>query len=204
MKLIILGPPGSGKGTVSELLVKHNKFFHIAAGDLLREEVKKGTKLGKEIQRHIDQGHLVPPSLPIQLIKPIIMDKKKYILDGFPRSLEQAKTIERWHINHAIYLKIDENAVIKRLAGRRTCEKGHSYHPIFHPPKKQGICDIDGTKLTRRKDDNPKIIKERFKIFYKQTMPVLQYYRKKGILKIINANDTPRKVYEKIITVIND
>ncbi len=199
MKLIILGPPGSGKGTIAEKLEKEFKLKHISAGELLREEVQKGTTIGKDIKNIIEKGNLVPDELVTQIIKLEIGKTRGFILDGFPRTMEQAKGVEDLGIEVVIYLDIAEKAVVERLSGRRVCEKGeHNYHIKHIPPKKAGVCDIDGTKLIQRKDDVPKAITERFKGYNKLTKPVVDYYRKKGVVKMINAALSPEAVYKEV------
>lgn len=196
MKLILLGPPGSGKGTIAEKLEKEFHLVSISAGELLREEVSKKTSLGQEIKKYLDRGHLVPDEFITQLIRLEIQDKKNYILDGFPRTVGQAKAIADLHITAIIYLEVAEKAVIERLSGRRVCATGeHSYHLKYVPSKKAGICDHDGTKLVRRKDDAPAVIRERFRIYRKKTAPVIRYYQKKKLLKVVDASSLPGVVY---------
>jgi adenylate kinase len=203
MKMILLGPPGSGKGTVSERLVKDFNLLHVSAGELLREEVQKGTTIGKEIKKFIEKGDLVPNQFVVQMVKLEVNGKNNYILDGFPRSVEQAHDIEDLKIDLVVYLAIEENEVVKRLSDRRTCKKGiHGYHLIYLPPKKEGICDVDGTKLIQRPDDNAVVIKERFKVYNKETAPVVEYYLKKGILVRVDATPLPEKVYEDVKKVV--
>lgn len=199
MKLILLGPPGSGKGTVADRLEKEFHLKHISAGQLLREEVAKGTTLGKDIQKIIEKGDLAPDELVTQIIKLEIRNKNNYILDGFPRTVNQAKETEELKIGKVIYLDIAEKEVMARLSERRVCSTGeHNYHLKYLPPKKAGVCEVDGTKLIRRKDDDPRMIQERFKVYNKQTKPVVEYYRKKGILKSVDATQSPEKVYGEV------
>ncbi|MEK6900428.1 MAG: nucleoside monophosphate kinase [Nanoarchaeota archaeon] len=194
LKIALLGPPGSGKGTVSERLAEEFKLFHLSAGELLREEVAKGTSIGKEIQKYIEKGRLVPAEFVVQLVKLEVADKKKYILDGFPRSLEQAKEIEDLKLDAVIYLDLSERLVIERLSGRRLDPiTGKTYHLKYLPPPK-GI----EKRLTRRKDDQPSVIKERFKEYHKETEPVIEYYKKKKILKPVDASGTPEEVYSLV------
>lgn len=199
MKLILLGPPGSGKGTVSERLEKDFKLLHVSAGELLREEVRKETTIGKEIKKYIEKGELVPNKFVVEMIKLEIGRRDDYILDGFPRSVDQAKLIDDLKINLVIYLEVPEEMIIERFAGRRTCSKGnHGYHLKYLPPKKKGICDIDGSPLVQRKDDKPEVIKERFRIYYKETKPLINYYKKKGILKTVDGTPAPEIVYSNV------
>ncbi|MEK6969320.1 MAG: adenylate kinase [Nanoarchaeota archaeon] len=205
MKIILLGPPGSGKGTVSEKLEKDFNFAHVSAGELLREEVKKGTTLGKDIQKIIEKGNLVPDNLVTELIKLEVTGKKSFILDGFPRTLKQAEATAELNINLVIYLEVPEEIVIERFSGRRVCSTGeHGYHLKYLPPKKEGVCDHDGTKLVQRKDDRPEVIKERFKIYHKETQPLIDYYKQKGILKTVDASPNPEKVYAAVKKVVQE
>lgn len=205
MKIILLGPPGSGKGTVADRLEKEFKLKHISAGQLLREEVSKRTTIGKDIKKIIEKGELVPDELVTQIIKLEIRNKKNYLLDGFPRTVNQAKEIEELKIGLAIYLDITEKEVMTRLSGRRVCSTGeHNYNLQYLPPKKEGVCNVDGTKLIQRKDDDPKVILERFKMYNKQTKPVVEFYRKRGVLKSVNAAQRPEKVYEDVKKIIKN
>lgn len=203
MKLILLGPPGSGKGTVAGKLAKDFNLHHVSAGELLREEISKKTTIGEEIKKYVDKGQLVPTHFVEEMIKLEVRDEKDYILDGFPRSLEQAQNIEDLNIDIVIYLEVPEDAVIERFAGRRVCEKeNHGYHIKFVPPKKEGICDIDGSKLIRRKDDNPEVVRDRFKVYHKETQPLIDYYKKKGILKTVDGAPKPEIVYDSVKKVL--
>lgn len=203
MKLILLGPPGSGKGTVSEKLEKEFHLKHVSAGELLREEVRKSTTIGKDIQKIMEKGELVPDELITEIIKLEVKDKTNYILDGFPRTLGQAKAVEKLGVEKIIYLDVPEKVVIERFAGRRLCEKGvHGYHVKYLPPKKAGICDLDGSKLIQRPDDQPKIIKERFRVFHEKSQAVVDYYRKKRKLLVVDASQAPEEVYREVKRII--
>lgn len=203
MKIILLGPPGSGKGTVSERLAKEYNLFHISPGELLREEVNKKTAIGTEISKYINKGKLVPDKFVAEMVRLEVKNKKDYILDGFPRSLGQAEQIKDLGINKVILLDVAEEDVIERLSGRRVCAKGeHNFHLKYLPPKKKGFCDFDGTKLIQRKDDRPNVIKQRFKIYRRETEPVVKYFKRKGILRTINAAQQPDEVYAEVKKVM--
>lgn len=203
MKLILLGPPGSGKGTLAEKLEQKFHLTSISAGELLREEVNKKTTLGKEIKKYIDRGDLVPDEFVTQLILLEIKDKNNYILDGFPRTVDQAKAIASLHLHTVIYLEIPLTAVIERLSGRRVCANGtHNYHITYLPPTKTGLCDKDRTPLKRRKDDAPTIVKERFKVYTRKTAPLIKYYQKQGILKTVDASAAPDKVFARVLKIL--
>ncbi len=192
MKLIILGPPGSGKGTVSEKLAKEFKLFHLSAGDLLREEIRRKTSLGKQIQKYIDTGNLVPPHLVVEMVKEKLGKKMDYILDGFPRSLDQATKIEE--VDAVIYLSLPEKAIIKRLSGRRIDPiTGKTYHLRELPPPRK-----IAKRLIQRNDDLPSVVKKRLKVYHRETEPVIKYYQNKRILKKINGKGEPQEVYERV------
>ena len=198
MKLILLGPPGSGKGTLAAKLSKEFKLFSLSAGELLRKEAKTN----KRIARIINKGKLIPSKLSVDLVKKKLKNKTNYILDGFPRSLDQAKAIRNLKIDILIYLDVSEKVSIERLSGRRICQKGiHTYHIKNLPPKKTGICDYDGTKLIHRKDDQPKVIKERFRVYHKKTEPLIKFYRR--ILKRVNGSQELGKVFKDVKRIIN-
>lgn len=203
MKLILLGAPGSGKGTISENLTKEFGFYHLSTGELLRGEIAKGTKLGKEIDALLKKGQLFPDEKMIPMVKTALRNKENYILDGFPRTIPQAEAIEDLKIDLVIFLELSESQVVERLSGRRTCPKCQAgYHIKYLPPKKNGICDKCGTALIQRADDNPETIKARFETYYKSTHPLIEYYRKKGILKTIDASSAPKIVWENVKKLI--
>lgn len=204
MKIILTGPPGSGKGTMSERLCKDFKLLHVSPGELLREEVRKGTTIGKEIKGIMEKGDLVPNKFVVEIVKLQIEGKKNYILDGFPRSVDQAKEIEDFKVDLVIYLEVSEKVVVERFAGRRMCKNNHGYHIKYLPPKKKGICDKDGLPLRRRKDDNPKVVKERFKVYRKRTQPVINYYKRKGILRKVDGTPLPDEVYKEVKKVVKE
>ena len=190
-----MGPPGAGKGTVSECLVKEFHFLHVSPGELLREEIRKGTTIGKEIQKYTEKGSLVPDNFVVEMVKLEVKGKDNFILDGFPRTLRQAEETAELEIDLVINLEVPENVVVERFAGRRDCPKcGASYHLIYIPPKKSGICDQCGTALIQRKDDVPEVIKERFHVYNKDTQPLINHYKKKKLLQIVDASQPPEKV----------
>ena len=204
MKVIILGPPGSGKGTISEFLMRDYSFLHISPGELLREEVKKDTPIGREVKKFIEKGALVPDQFVVEMVKLEVKGKDNFILDGFPRTVSQAKSIDDLNIDSVIYLEVPEAVVIERFSGRRVCPQCNTgYHVKYLPPKKAGICDKDGTKLIIRKDDDPKVIKERFKVFHAETKPLIDYYTKQKKLRVVNGNDAPRSVYQAVKRLLN-
>lgn len=202
MKIILLGPPGSGKGTVAKQLENDFKLKHISTGDILRKEILKGTKLGIKAQEFVSKGRLVPTDIIIKVLLKTIKKQEKFILDGFPRTPRQAKEIKDFKIDCVIYLHVELDLIIERLAGRRICHNGHNYHTKYFPSKVKGVCDIDGSKLKQRDDDHPKIIKQRYKIYEKKTKPLIDYYKKQGILYTVDGTPAPNVVYKKVKQIV--
>lgn len=199
MLLILLGPPGSGKGTISDRLEKEFGFFHISPGALLREETKKGTPIGNEIAKYIDKGHIVPTNIVVEMMKLEARGKKQVIFDGFPRSLEQVQAWPDLKSDLVLYLDVSEEVLVKRLSGRRVCTKNqHGFHLQNFPPKKKSFCDYDGSRLIRRKDDQPAIVQERFREYYRLTHPLVGHYRKKKLLQTIDGDQEPEQVYAEV------
>ncbi len=200
MKIILLGPPGSGKGTVSERLEKVFNLLHVSAGELLREEVSKETTIGKEIKKYIEQGHLVPNQFVVEMIKLDVAEKEDYILDGFPRTVEQAESINDLAIDLVIYLDVPEDIVIERLSLRRMDpETGKIYHLKFIPPPE----DIKN-RLVQRKDDQEEVIKDRFKVYHQETEPLIEYYSNKKLLKRIDGSLPPEEVYQEVKKLVEE
>ncbi|HDD64583.1 MAG TPA: adenylate kinase, partial [Firmicutes bacterium] len=199
--LILLGPPGAGKGTVGKKLSENWNIPLISSGDILRENVKKETHLGKKAKEYMEKGELVPDSIVTEVIKERIkMDdcKNGFILDGYPRNRKQAEILDGILENDnkllAVNLVADDEFLVKRLANRRVCEKcGAIYHLINMPPKKPGICDICGGKLIQREDDKEEIIRNRLKVYKKETAPLLNYYKEKGVLKEVRGDQELEK-----------
>ncbi|WP_075434080.1 adenylate kinase family protein [Buchnera aphidicola] len=210
-RIIILGAPGSGKGTQAQLLSKSLCIPFISAGEILRQEIKKNEKTRSYIKNTINQGKLVKSSFMIQLIKENIQKKNSFngfILDGFPRTIEQAKSLKKYiAIEYAIYLNIEYKDIINRIEGRLIHKpSGRTYHSIFNPPKQHNVDDITGEILSKRKDDTKKIIKTRFEEYIKHTQPLIHWFQKekKKIHYLeIEANQSINHIHKKIINHLN-
>ncbi len=214
LKLIIFGPPGSGKGTYSSRLKEIFGIEHISTGDIFREEIKKGSELGKEVKKYVEKGELVPDEIVNEVVKEKIEKVKGFILDGYPRTLNQAKfLLSITKIDAIIDLLVPEWVIVERLSSRVVCEKcGKVYNLRFLKPKVEGICDVCGGKLVRREDDEPEIIKERFRIYEEMTKPVKEFLRKQGVkfieIKCESVDIPPEKIVkeisEKLSKLLND
>ncbi len=216
-ELIFLGPPACGKGTQTTKLAQYLGFPHVDTGSLLRAEIQKGTENGLIAKSFIDKGNLVP----VQLVGAIIKSRLEqadcqngYILDGYPRSVEQADLLEviNSEINkdvkadfRAIYFDIDQSVLISRIVNRRSCPKcGEIYNIKYKPPVADGVCDKCGEKLTQRKDDTEEIAKARFETYFNETAPLIDYYKTRGVLKTINADGTIDEVWARLLTVVEE
>ncbi len=216
-ELIFLGPPACGKGTQTTKLAQYLNLPHVDTGSLLRAEIKNGTPNGIIAKKFIDKGELVPVDLVASIIKDRLSQddcKNGYILDGYPRSLEQADMLTgiNAEINgdtevdfRAIYFDLHQDILIARIVNRRSCPKcGEIYNIKFKPTKVEGICDKCGAELVQRKDDNEEIAKARFETYFHETAPLIDYYKNKGVLKTINADGSIDEVWERLLKVIND
>jgi len=197
VNLILLGPPGAGKGTQAKRLEERYGLVQLSTGDMLRAERKSGSELGRKAQAIMDRGQLVPDDVMIDLIAARIdqLHGKGFILDGFPRTVPQAEALDKMlrekglKLDHVIEITVDEEALIDRLAGRFSCAKcGASYHDRYHRTKVEGLCDVCGSRdFIRRADDAPEAVKARLAVYREQTAPILPYYRKKGILRPVDG-----------------
>lgn len=204
MKLVFFGPPGVGKGTAAARLSKEKNIPHISTGDLFREAVKNQTDLGKKVQSIMESGALVPDGVTIELVRERLSKddtEAGYILDGFPRTTEQAEALsEMCSLDTVVNFVADDSIIVERLSGRRVCRaQGHTFHVTYMPPKKEGICDICGSELYQRKDDSKEAVQERLDVYRKQTKPLINYYRDLGILLDIDASPPPDEVYSSVI-----
>ncbi len=212
MYLVFLGAPGAGKGTQAAIISQNLGLAHIASGDLFRQAVGKGTELGKLVKSYMERGELAPDEVTIRVISERLNEpdcKSGCVFDGFPRTLEQAKALDRMlssqgkAIDKAIYIDVDSEELLKRLTGRWTCRQCQAvYHEIASPPKVAGKCDKCGGELYQRPDDNEKTIRERLKVYFAQTTPVLDYYKAGGKLIRVDGQLGINEVTKQIVTAL--
>ena len=203
MNIILLGPPGVGKGTIASKLSKKMKVPHISAGDMLRENVAQKTELGAKAKNYMDKGLLVPDELVIEMIKERLKRKdckKGFILDGFPRTIKQADEISNAaKADKVVNLQASSRIIVKRLSRRRVCSQcGFIYHLDFIKPNREGFCDKCSGTLYRREDDNPEAIKKRLEVYKEQTEPLIKYYQDKYLLVDVDGSGTPEEVFELV------
>ncbi len=212
MRLILLGAPGAGKGTQAKKLSERYGIPKISTGDILREAMQKGTALGLKAKSYMDSGQLVPDDVVIGIVEEKLKNKecmKGWILDGFPRTLQQAQALDRiltatrTPISHVLNLEVDAEKIIKRISGRRSCESCQSaYHIYFNLPKKDGVCDSCGGRLIQRNDDKEETVRERLKVYQEKTQPLVSYYSGHSLLKKIEADDDIENVFTRICSLV--
>lgn len=208
LNLILLGPPGAGKGTQADRIVEDFDLPYYATGDILRQAVKDESELGCQAKEYMDRGDLVPDDLIIKVVIDRVDSDEAadgFLLDGFPRNVHQADeldaALERLGrtLTAALVFEVDEEEVIRRLSGRRVCEQsGHPYHVEFDPPEKEGVCDRDGSKLVQREDDKPDTVKHRLETFHEHTEPLVDHYDEKGLTHRFEGTRPPEEVGEHI------
>jgi adenylate kinase len=214
LNLILLGPPGSGKGTQGERLQEDFRLPYYATGDILRAAVKEGSEIGNQAKEYMDRGDLVPDEVIIGVIAERVQSEEAsdgFILDGFPRTVPQSDALDekmkelRREITAVILIDVPEEEILRRLGGRRTCEKNpsHIYHLEFDPPNEEGVCDIDGGKLIVRDDDRPELIKNRLAQYREKTEPLIDHYEERGILQQVDGVQPPDEVEERIHALIS-
>ena len=212
MRLILVGPPGAGKGTQAVALAAHYKIPHISTGDIFRANLKNGTELGKQAQSYMDRGELVPDSVTNEMVKDRLGNSdvaNGFLLDGFPRNTNQAEVLDaillekKMPLDAALELAIDNLEIIRRLSGRRTCRNcSATFHKDFEKPNVDGVCDKCNGKLYQREDDKEEVIARRLEIYSQQTAPIISYYKKAGILKSISAIGDVSEITQKVISLL--
>lgn len=213
MNLILLGPPGAGKGTQAQLMVDRYHIPQISTGDILRAAVKGKTPLGVKAKGFMDQGKLVPDKLVIGIIEERLKAADchpGFILDGFPRTIAQAEALQPIlskmgrSIDHVVNIEVEDEELVRRLTGRRTCKNcGAMFHIVFHAPKREGICDRCGGTLYQREDDKEETIRTRLKEYQKQTAPLIQYYQQKKTLRSIQGVGGQEQIFEQIVRLLD-
>ena len=208
LNLVLLGPPGSGKGTQGERLNEDLRLPYYATGDILRAAVREETELGRTAKEYMDRGDLVPDEVIVGVIADRIASSEAldgFILDGFPRTTPQAEALDAKlselgrGLNGVLLIDVSDDEVIRRLGGRRTCEaNGHVFHVEFEPPKEEGVCDIDGSPLIVRDDDKPEVIRKRLETYHEKTEPLVSYYDSRSVLRRIEGEAKPEEVAEQI------
>ena len=207
MNIVLLGPPGAGKGTVAALLKKELGVPHISTGDIFRENIKNGTELGRKVESIMASGALVPDDVTVELVRDRLSKADAadgYILDGFPRTIAQAEALSSFaDIDAAVCFVLSEEEIVKRLSGRRICKStGRIYHIVSNPPKVEGIDDETGEPLIQRDDDKEEAIRNRLEVYEASTAPLISYYRDKGLLVDIDASASPEEVLKSMVDAL--
>lgn len=213
MRLVLLGPPGVGKGTQASAIVEKYNIPHISTGDIFRANIKQGTDLGVKAKEYMDKGLLVPDDLVVSIVKDRLTQedcKAGFLLDGFPRTIKQAEILDQELVKMSINLDkvvniyADKETLIERAVGRRICKTcGASYHIKFNPPKVENICDIDGGELFQREDDTEETVATRIEVYQDQTQPLISYYEEKGTILNVDGTQPIDKVFEDIVKALD-
>ena len=214
MKIIMLGAPGAGKGTQAKKISDKYEIPHISTGDIFRANIKNGTDLGKKAKEYMDKGALVPDELTIDLVMDRLAQpdcEHGYILDGFPRTINQAEKLTEalsthgGEIDYAVNVDVPDASIVHRMAGRRVCPAcGASFHVEHIPPKKEGICDTCGGELILRDDDKPETVQKRLNVYHDQTQPLIDYYTRQGVLKTVDGTRDLNEVFQEIVDILGE
>ena len=209
MRIVLLGPPGAGKGTQAKLLQEHFDIPQISTGDILRRAAKEGTTFGKRAKKYMDRGELVPDSVILDIVEERLSAddcQKGFLLDGFPRTVVQAEAfqtmLDRQNqvLDGAVSLRVPRQKLVARLSGRRTCRQcGAMYHVRFNPPKKEGVCDQCGGDLYQRADDREETIEARMEVYDRESAPLLEHFRQKGLLREVDGSKTTDELFREIL-----
>lgn len=214
MKIIMLGAPGAGKGTQAKKIAAKYDIPHISTGDIFRANIKGGTELGMKAKTFMDQGMLVPDEITIGMLMDRIHEDdcaNGYVLDGFPRTIPQAESLTKAlgaageAIDFAVNVDVPDDNIVSRMGGRRACVScGATYHVQFNAPKQEGICDSCGEKLILRDDDKPETVQKRLDVYHEQTQPLIDYYKKAGVLKEVDGTKNMEEVFKDIVSILGD
>ena len=213
MKLLIVGRPGAGKGTQASMIGSYYQIPHISTGEIFREAIKEGTKLGALAKSYIDAGNLVPDEVTIGLVEERLLQddcKKSFLLDGFPRNLNQAKALDKFLVEHNLDLDlvlnvdVEEDVLVKRMTGRRVCKGcGETYNLLFNPPLKAGVCDKCGAELFQRSDDTEGTFRNRLNVYEENTAPLINFYDKKGLMRTVNGDQPLDDVFGDVKSLLD-
>ncbi|MDR1065985.1 MAG: adenylate kinase [Clostridiales bacterium] len=207
MNLIILGPPGAGKGTQAKIIAEKLDVAHISTGDLLRDELKKDTETSARIKEIMNSGGLVSDEIVVELLEKRVKDEKNgFILDGFPRNLEQAEILDEkgFDIDAAIALDVMDETIVERISGRLFCQSCCAvFHAKYHKPKKENICDVCGAALTQRSDDNAEVVEKRLNVYHELTEPIIVHYAEKGVLTAVDGSGNVEDITNAILSAIS-
>ena len=212
MKIIMLGAPGAGKGTQAKKIAEKYQIPHISTGDIFRANIKNGTELGKKAKTYMDQGLLVPDELVVDLVVDRVNQEdcgNGYVLDGFPRTIPQAEALDKalsgmgQKLDYAIDVDVPDENIISRMSGRRACLScGATYHIVYNAPKKEGVCDQCGEPLVLRDDDKPETVRNRLDVYHRQTQPLIDYYKKEGVLAEVDGTQDMEQVFQDIVKIL--
>lgn len=214
INLLIMGKPGAGKGTQAKLILDHFKLTHISTGDIYRDEIKKGSEIGKEAKKFLDQGNLMPDKMTNDIVWNVLSKtefKNGFMLDGYPRTITQAKALDEMlsklqlKLTSVINVDVDDDIITDRMSGRRVCSNcGATYHLEYHPPKVEGMCDVCHKPLVQRPDDLKESVMNRLRIYKKKTQPLLDFYDEKDLLLVIDGENLSNQVFDDILRKLGE
>ena len=214
MKIIMLGAPGAGKGTQAKKIAEKYGIPHISTGDIFRANIKGGTELGMKAKSYMDQGRLVPDEITIGMLMDRIKEndcQKGYVLDGFPRTIPQAESLTKAladmgdKIDYAVNVDVPDQVIVTRMSGRRACLScGATYHIVYNPTKQESVCDTCGSQLVLRDDDKPETVLNRLTVYHDQTQPLIDYYKKAGVLAEVDGTQNLDKVFQDIVSILGE